>query len=55
MNVAKGLPLLYPTSLAKVNVALNAGDFAKTHGIGSRADWSVRLEKAGAPTAGAGK
>lgn len=53
MNVAKGAPLLYPDSLLNVNLALNAGDFAKTVGCGAAS--SVRVVKAGAPAAGAVK
>lgn len=54
-EVGKGAPLLYLNSLLNVSLALNVGDFAKTHGIGRGAAWSVRVEKAGAPAAGAGK
>jgi S-adenosylmethionine hydrolase len=32
-------------SLMNVAIALNMGDFAKTHGVGSGAAWSVRIEK----------
>ncbi len=43
--VPPGAPLLYLNSLMNVAFALNVGDFAKTHGIGYGADWSVRVEK----------
>ncbi|MES2696231.1 MAG: S-adenosyl-l-methionine hydroxide adenosyltransferase family protein [Verrucomicrobiota bacterium] len=45
-DVAEGQPLLYLNSLMNVSFALNVGDFAKTHGIGSGAEWSVRVERA---------
>lgn len=45
-EVAPGAPLLYLNSLMNVSFALNTGDFAKLHGIGSGADWTVRIEKA---------
>ncbi len=44
-DVAVGTPLLYLNSLMNVALALNQGDFAKKHGIGSGGGWSVRLEK----------
>jgi S-adenosylmethionine hydrolase len=44
-EVPPGAPLLYLNSLMNVAFALNVGDFAKTHGIGYGADWSVRVEK----------
>jgi S-adenosylmethionine hydrolase len=44
-EVAKGAPLLYLNSLMNVSFALNVGNFAKTHGIGCGAEWSVRIEK----------
>jgi hypothetical protein len=44
-DVAEGAPLLYLNSLLNVSFALNMGNFAKTHGISSGADWSVRVEK----------
>jgi S-adenosylmethionine hydrolase len=44
-EVAEGAPLLYLNSLMNVSLALNMGDFAKQHGIGSGADWHVRVEK----------
>jgi hypothetical protein len=44
-DVTEGAPLLYLNSLMNVSFALNVGSFAKTHGISSGADWSVRVEK----------
>jgi S-adenosylmethionine hydrolase len=44
-EVAEGAPLLYLNSLMNVSFALNLGDFAKAHGIGSGGEWSVRVEK----------
>lgn len=44
-DVPEGNPLLYLNSLLNVALALNMGDFAKTHGIASGAVWSVRIEK----------
>lgn len=46
-DVAEGAPLLYLNSLMNVSFALNLGDFAKQHGVGSGAEWSVRVEKIG--------
>ena len=43
--VAEGAPLLYLNSLMNVSLALNVGDFAKTHGVGRGAEWGVRVEK----------
>ena len=40
------LPLRGVNSLMNVAFALNVGDFARTHSIGSGAQWTVRLEKA---------
>lgn len=45
-EVPPGAPLLYLNSLLNVSFAINVGDFAKKHGIGSGADWSVRIERA---------
>jgi S-adenosylmethionine hydrolase len=45
-DVPEGQPLLYLNSLLQVAVALNVGDFARTHGVGSGAEWSVRVERA---------
>jgi len=44
-DVAEGAPLLYINSLMNLSVALNMGDFAKTHHIGRGAQWAVRIEK----------
>jgi len=44
-DVPEGAPLLYLNSLMNVSLALNQGDFAKTHHIASGADWSVRVER----------
>ena len=44
-DVAEGAPLLYLNSLMNVSFALNVGNFAKQHGIGCGATWSVRIEK----------
>lgn len=44
-EVAKDTPLIYVNSLMNVAIALNQGSFAKTNGIASGAEWSVRLEK----------
>lgn len=40
------LPLHGVNSLMNVAVAINGGDFARTHSVGSGAQWTVRLEKA---------
>ena len=45
-DVREGMPLLYLNSLLNVSFALNVGDFAKKHGIGCGAEWSVRVERA---------
>jgi S-adenosylmethionine hydrolase len=45
-DVSEGKPLLYLNSLLNMALALNMGDFAKTHGVGSGAAWSVRISKA---------
>jgi hypothetical protein len=45
-DVGEGQPLLYLNSLMNVAFALNQGDFAKVHGIGYGAAWSVKLERA---------
>ncbi len=45
-DVPAGAPLLYLNSLLNVSFALNVGDFAKKHGIGSGAEWTVRVERA---------
>ena len=47
-GVAKGQPLVYLNSLLDVALALNQGDYAKTHHIASGVDWEVEVSKAGA-------
>lgn len=44
-NVPEGKPLLYINSLLEVAIALNQGDFAKSHGIGSGPDWSLEIRR----------
>lgn len=44
-DVPAGAPLLYLNSLMNVSFALNVGDFAKQHGVGYGAEWSVRVAK----------
>ena len=41
--VGMGEPLVYLNSLNNVSLALNQGDFAAAHGIGSGPDWSIRI------------
>ena len=43
--VALGAPLLYLNSLNHVAFALNQGNFAAKHGIGSGPEWSVRIAR----------
>jgi S-adenosylmethionine hydrolase len=43
-DVPEGTPLLYVNSLLNLALALNQGDFARTHRIASGAEWSVRIE-----------
>ena len=38
-----GEPLVYLNSLNNVSLALNQGDFAAKHGIGSGSDWNIRI------------
>lgn len=45
-EVPAGAPLLYLNSLLNLAFALNRGNFAAAHGIGSGAGWSVRIERA---------
>ncbi|MEM7217853.1 MAG: S-adenosyl-l-methionine hydroxide adenosyltransferase family protein [Pseudomonadota bacterium] len=42
-RVPVGAPLLYLNSLSKVSIALNQGDFAATHGVGSGPLWQIEL------------
>jgi len=44
-EVPEGQSLVYLNSLLNVALALNMGDFAKTHGVASGAAWSVRIQK----------
>jgi hypothetical protein len=43
-DVPEGKPLVYLNSLGDLAIALNMGDFAKTHGIGYGANWNIRFE-----------
>lgn len=43
--VPLGQPLVYINSLFNLSVALNMGDYAKAHGIGSGTGWTVRVSK----------
>lgn len=45
-DVPTGAPLLYLNSLLNVSFALNMGNFAETHGLGSGGAWSVWIERA---------
>lgn len=45
--VPKGKPLLYFNSLMNLAVALNQGDFAKVHRVGSGPLWSIEIEPVG--------
>lgn len=44
-GVALGEPLIYLNSLNNVALALNQGDFAGKHGIGSGASWTIDISK----------
>ncbi len=44
-DVPVGKPLVYINSLLAVSVALNQGNYARAHGIGSGPGWSVRVSK----------
>ncbi|WP_420155220.1 SAM hydrolase/SAM-dependent halogenase family protein [Siphonobacter sp.] len=44
-GVAEGKPLVYLNSLLQVAFALNQGNFAETHHIGSGSEWSVELSR----------
>lgn len=46
-DVPKGEPLLYFNSLERIAVALNQGNFAAQHGVGSGADWRVAITRPG--------
>ncbi len=45
-DVPVGQPLLYINSLMQVSFALNQGNFAATHHIGSGVDWNVWVRRA---------
>jgi S-adenosylmethionine hydrolase len=45
-EVKIGVPLLYLNSVDNVSFALNQGNFAQTHGVGSGAEWSVEIRQA---------
>lgn len=45
-DVPEGQPLLYLNSLLNVSFALNRGNFAQAHGLGSGGEWSARVERA---------
>jgi S-adenosylmethionine hydrolase len=45
--VGLGQPLAYLNSLLQLSFALNQGDFAKTHSIGSGNDWRIEVWKKG--------
>lgn len=42
-NVPDGQPLCYINSLLNFSLALNMGNFAKKHGIGSGGDWTIEI------------
>ncbi|MNY63999.1 Adenosyl-chloride synthase [compost metagenome] len=42
-GVAVGQPLSYLNSLMQLSFALNQGDFAAAHKVGSGHDWSVEV------------
>jgi S-adenosylmethionine hydrolase len=44
-DVPQGLPLLYLNSVDNVALAINWGNFAETHGIGSGPEWRIELAK----------
>jgi len=44
-DVPEGQPLAYLNSLLELSLALNMGNFAKTHHIGSGPDWAVKVER----------
>lgn len=44
-RVRVGKPLLYLNSLNKVALAINQGNYAETHNVGSGPSWSIRIEK----------
>ena len=44
-DVPEGEPLLYLNSLDNLALAINWGDFAATHGIGSGPDWRIEVAR----------
>ncbi|WP_225206931.1 SAM hydrolase/SAM-dependent halogenase family protein [Novosphingobium huizhouense] len=44
-DVPVGQPMVYINSLLAVAVALNQGNYARDHGIGSGTNWSVRITR----------
>lgn len=42
-EVKEGEPLVLLNSLLELAFAVNLGDFAKKHGVGSRPDWTVEV------------
>jgi S-adenosylmethionine hydrolase len=44
-DVPEGQPLLYLNSLGDLALAINMGDFAKTHGVGYGPAWSLRVRR----------
>lgn len=48
-QVPVGQPLLYVNSLLNVSLALNQGNFAAVHKIGSGVDWRIELRRAESP------
>lgn len=44
-SVAVGKPLMYLNSLNKVSLAINQGNYAKTHNIQSGASWNIEIVK----------
>jgi S-adenosylmethionine hydrolase len=44
-DVPEGSPLLYMNSVDNLSAAINWGDFAATHGVGSGPDWRIEVAK----------
>lgn len=44
-DVPEGATVAYLNSLLNLSVAINLGDFAKTHGVGSGPAWQIEIEK----------
>ena len=51
-DVPQGLPLLYLNSVDDVALAINWGNFAETHGIGSGPEWRIEVAKRQRPRPG---